>query len=159
MKACSSAQRKEAFKTIQNHRKEWPLQLLLDMKVRWSSTFIMLTCAESRWQVYQILFIVLFPLVLILMNVQVVDEFVYELRLKESNVEKRRKINSCFVLRLDFILPRRYIGLPRLLLFFPSPWSPCTIRSGKFTLYDTIWQLFWVLFVQYQSPSHAYYNT
>ena len=34
------------------------------------------------------------------MNVQVVDEFVYELRLKESNVEKRRKINSlalCYI--------------------------------------------------------------
>ena len=47
MKARSSAQRKEAFKTIQSRRKERPLQLLLDMKVRWSSTFVMLTRAES----------------------------------------------------------------------------------------------------------------
>ena len=54
MKARSSAQRKEAFKTIQSRRKERPLQLLLDMKVRWSSTFVMLTRAESRRQVYHI---------------------------------------------------------------------------------------------------------
>ena len=46
-KARSSAQRKEAFKSIQYCRKERPLQLLLDMKVRWSSTFVMLTRAES----------------------------------------------------------------------------------------------------------------
>lgn len=53
-KARSSAQRKEAFKSIQYRRKERPLQLLLDMKVRWSSTFVMLTRAESRRQVYMI---------------------------------------------------------------------------------------------------------
>ena len=51
-KACSSAQRKEAFKSIQYHHKEHPLQLLLDMKVRWSSTFVMLTHVESQRQVY-----------------------------------------------------------------------------------------------------------
>ena len=33
-------------------------------------------------------------LVLFLLNVQVVDEFIYELGLKESNIEKRRKIDS-----------------------------------------------------------------
>ena len=53
-KAHSSAQRKEAFNSIQYRRKERPLQLLLDMKVRWSSTFVMLTRAESRRQVYMI---------------------------------------------------------------------------------------------------------
>ena len=51
LKAHSSAQRKEAFKSIQYRRKERPQQLLLDMKVRWSSTFVMLTRAESRRQV------------------------------------------------------------------------------------------------------------
>lgn len=34
------------------------------------------------------------PLVLFLLNVQAVDEFIYELGLKESNIEKRRKIDS-----------------------------------------------------------------
>jgi hypothetical protein len=47
MKARSSAQHKEAFKLIQHRRKERPLQLLLDMKVRWSSTFVMFTRTES----------------------------------------------------------------------------------------------------------------
>ena len=51
-KARSSAQHKETFKSIQYCRKEQPLQLLLDMKVRWSSTFMMLTHAESRRQVF-----------------------------------------------------------------------------------------------------------
>jgi hypothetical protein len=51
MKARSSAQRKEAFKAVQYRRKIPAVQLLLDMKVRWSSTFIMLTRAESRREV------------------------------------------------------------------------------------------------------------
>jgi hypothetical protein len=51
MKAHSSAQRKEAFKAVQYHRKIPAVQLLLDMKVRWSSIFIMLTRAESRREV------------------------------------------------------------------------------------------------------------
>ena len=49
--ACSSSQCKQLFKTIQECIKIRPCQLLLDMKVRWSSTYIMLTCAESRRQV------------------------------------------------------------------------------------------------------------
>jgi len=61
VKARSSAQRKEAFKAIQYRHKLPPLQLLLDMKVRWSSTFIMLTHAKSRRQVsvHTFLFVVL----------------------------------------------------------------------------------------------------
>ena len=48
LKVRSSSQRKEAFKSIQYHHKERPLQLLLDTKVQWSFTFVMLTRAESR---------------------------------------------------------------------------------------------------------------
>jgi len=61
VKVHSSAQRKEAFKAIQYCHRLPPLQLLLDMKVRWSSTFIMLTRAESRRQVsvHIFLFVVL----------------------------------------------------------------------------------------------------
>ena len=50
------------------------VQLLVDMKVRWCSTFVMLARAESRREA--------------------VDEFVLELGLKESSSEKRRKITS-----------------------------------------------------------------
>jgi hypothetical protein len=50
-KARSSAQRKEAFKSIQSRRSERPLQLLLDMKVRWSSTYVMLIRTETRRKV------------------------------------------------------------------------------------------------------------
>jgi len=74
VKARSSAQRKEAFKAIQYRQKVPPLQLLLDMKVRWSSTFVMLTRAESRRRA--------------------IDEFLLELRLKETNLDKRRKITD-----------------------------------------------------------------
>ena len=49
--ARSSSQCKQLFKTIQEHIKIHPCQLLLDMKVCWSSTYIMLTRAESQRQV------------------------------------------------------------------------------------------------------------
>jgi hypothetical protein len=49
--ARSSLQCKQLFKTIQERIKIRPCQLLLDMKVCWSSTYIMLTRAESRRQV------------------------------------------------------------------------------------------------------------
>ena len=49
--ARSSSQRKQLFKTIQERINIRPCQLLLDMKVRWSSTYVMLTRAESRRQV------------------------------------------------------------------------------------------------------------
>ncbi len=45
--ARSSAQRKELFKTIQSRAGKSPKQLLLDMKVRWGSTYVMLTRAET----------------------------------------------------------------------------------------------------------------
>ncbi|PPQ87326.1 hypothetical protein CVT26_004408, partial [Gymnopilus dilepis] len=48
VKARSSSQRKELFKTIQIENKVPPRQLLLDMKVRWGSTHVMLLRAESR---------------------------------------------------------------------------------------------------------------
>jgi hypothetical protein len=37
--------------SIQRHRSKHLLQLLLDMKVHWSSTFVMLTHAESQQKV------------------------------------------------------------------------------------------------------------
>ena len=73
-KAHSSAQHKVAFKAIQNRRNVPVVRLLMDMKVRWSSTFIMLTHAESHQEA--------------------VVEFVLELGLKENNSEKCCKMTS-----------------------------------------------------------------
>lgn len=54
----SSAKRKQLFQTIQKQDRpghpalQRPLQLLLDMPVRWSSTYIMLDRAEKLKEVY-----------------------------------------------------------------------------------------------------------
>jgi len=48
VKARSSSQRKALFKSIQEQNNVKPLNLLLDMKVRWGSTYVMLSRAESR---------------------------------------------------------------------------------------------------------------
>jgi hypothetical protein len=51
-KARSSSQRKELFKKIQVGKGvSSPLQLLLDMKVRWGSTYVMLNRAETTREV------------------------------------------------------------------------------------------------------------
>ena len=47
-KAWSSSQHKVLFNTIQEQNRVKALQLLLDMKVRWGSTFVMLSRAESQ---------------------------------------------------------------------------------------------------------------
>ena len=49
--ARSSSQRKELFKGIQARKSVMPLQLLLNMKVRWGSTYVMLHRADSRKEV------------------------------------------------------------------------------------------------------------
>jgi hypothetical protein len=73
VKARSSAQRKELFRIVQIRKEIKPVQLLLDMKIRWSLTYIMLHRAESRKAS--------------------VDAFVYDLGVKEDNFEKRKKID------------------------------------------------------------------
>jgi hypothetical protein len=48
----SSSKRKEMWKTIQTKANtEKPVQLILDMKVRWSSTYLMLDRAERKKEV------------------------------------------------------------------------------------------------------------
>ena len=70
------------------------------------------------------------------------------------------------MLRSDFTLLRRYIGLPRF-LFLSLPLTEahvrydrvlflCTIRSGIILAYDTIWKC---SRVRYQSQSHTCYDT
>jgi len=56
VKACSSSQQKELFKSIQVEDHKPPLQLLLDMKVWWGSTHSMLLRAESCKDVSYLVF-------------------------------------------------------------------------------------------------------
>jgi hypothetical protein len=51
VKAQSSSQCKQLFQSIQVENMTKPLQLLLNMKVRWGSTYVMLTWAQSRKEV------------------------------------------------------------------------------------------------------------
>jgi hypothetical protein len=53
--ARSSSQRKELFKLVQIRKNKSPCQLLLDMKVRWGSTYVMLNRAEENKDVCNIL--------------------------------------------------------------------------------------------------------
>ncbi|PSR75311.1 hypothetical protein PHLCEN_2v9174 [Hermanssonia centrifuga] len=75
VKERSSAKRKEIFRLVQLRGSVVrPLQLLLDMPVRWSSTYVMLDRAESKKEF--------------------VDIFVYEIGLQEKSVNKRAKIDN-----------------------------------------------------------------
>ena len=47
----SSSKRKQVWHTVQIKNKVKPLQLILDMKVRWSSTYFMLDRAERKKEV------------------------------------------------------------------------------------------------------------
>ena len=60
------------------------------------------------------------------------------LTLKDEPLNSVLFTSTAKVLRSDFILPRRYIGLHRFLSLFSLHRSPCTIRSGSSRLYDTI---------------------
>ena len=91
MKACSSTQHKEAFRAIQ-YRCSVPLvQVLLDMKVWWSSTFVMLSHAESQWEVCILKFVIVFLPTQAVIS-QAVDQFILELGLKGNSSEKQHKI-------------------------------------------------------------------
>ena len=65
------------------------------------------------------------------------------------------------VLRSDFILLRRHVGLPRF-LFLSLPFTEAHVRydldafSNLVPMYDTIWMR---SRVRYQSQSHTYYDT
>ena len=61
------------------------------MKVRWSSTFIMLTRAVSRREVSTQFFC---GILANCMVAQCIEDFIFKLGRKESNTEKRRKITA-----------------------------------------------------------------
>ncbi len=61
------------------------------MKVRWSSTYVMLYRAESRKQVCGLL---LYQAIVLLTIAQAVNEFIIKVGLKESNSEKRSRFTD-----------------------------------------------------------------
>ena len=91
MQARSSSQRKALFRSIQVRNDIPPVNLLLDMKVRWSLTYVMLHRASSRRQVSNLN---CFFTALHLWLHQSVDEFILGLGIKEVNADKRRKISA-----------------------------------------------------------------
>jgi len=62
------------------------------MKVRWSSTFIMLTHAESRREVREVCSFMW--ALLIDTTLQAIEDFIWKLRQKETNAEKRCKLGQ-----------------------------------------------------------------
>ena len=86
--ARSSAERRALFKAVQERTSTHPCRLLLDMEDRWSSTYIMLTCAESQRQVGSSS---ISKSNLNCSLLYAVDKFICELRLEETNNKKRRK--------------------------------------------------------------------
>ena len=94
LKERSSSQRKELFKTIQMREGVNAVQLLLDMKIRWGSTHVMLKHALSRRSVS-----ITFPIVSynnLMNNLQCMDTFVYEMGCIAGgeSIEKCRKIDK-----------------------------------------------------------------
>lgn len=114
VKACSSSQRKELFKSVQAEDGIKPLQLLLDMKVRWGSTHAMLLRAESRKEVS----FITNCFTNLLISLQQVDSFVYKLSIKETNMEKRRKIRDLTLTEEEWTCIRLFNNLLDVSLSF-----------------------------------------
>ncbi|KAJ3828572.1 hypothetical protein F5880DRAFT_1472165, partial [Lentinula raphanica] len=70
----SSPKRKQMLKEIQVRANVRPLQLLIDMVVRWSSTYLML-CRANTLKPYM-------------------GTFIYEMGMAEPNLGKRRKLDA-----------------------------------------------------------------
>ncbi len=91
----SSSKRKEMWKTVQSKAGvARPVQLVLDMKVRWSSTYLMLDRAERNKAVSIRQFLYDWCSLIF----QSIDTFIDELRWEETDGSKRDKICA---LKLD----------------------------------------------------------
>lgn len=99
------------WKTIQRKANNGrPLQLLLDMKVRWSSTFLMLDRAERKRDVCTKFHVkdsvdirFLFP--------QCIDTFIDELRWEEQDSTKHDKIRELKLMREEWERVDTFLGL------------------------------------------------
>ena len=94
----SSAQRKELFQRVQLRSHDGhtprnpPLQLVLDMKVRWSSLFVMLHCALDLMEVSHFSSSDFYHLTSLLW--QEIIYFIQMLEIQEQDAEKRHKIQD-----------------------------------------------------------------
>jgi len=92
VKERSSSKRKQMWKTVQTKANiQQPVQLILDMKVRWSSTYLMLDWAERKKDC--------------------VDAFVDELRWEEQDSTKRDKIRELKLTSEEWVRVNTFLGL------------------------------------------------
>ena len=137
MKARSSTQHKDPFRAIQYQCSVPPVQLLLDMKVQWSLTFIMLSHAKSQWEVCILKFVVVFLPTQAVIS-QAVNQFILELGLKENSSEKQCKITTLTLNDEEWtrICLKCNILQVRFLSFFNTttdawPYSACKWHSAS----------------------------
>lgn len=117
MQERSSSKRKEMWKTIQlkANSELRPVQLILDMKVRWSSTYFMLDRAEKKREVRRKL---KFNLIIHLWTSQCVDSFVDDLRWEERDSAKRDKLRELKLTSEEWARVTTFLGLLSVRLTF-----------------------------------------
>jgi hypothetical protein len=110
---CSSAKRKAMFKETQvrvdksNGVARTPQQLLLDMKVRWSSTYVMCDRAEKCKEVSYLLFY----LTASYSCTQYIDEFLMKMALEEKDKDARQRIHDLALSEEEWKRVDLFIGL------------------------------------------------
>ena len=110
----SSAKRKQLFQTIQQQDKpnhppwERPLQLILNMPVRWSSTYLMLDHAEKLKDVSGFACCIIF---VNLFFTQDVDSFVYKIVGAEKDQEKHSKLQDLQLMDKEWTCVSMLLGL------------------------------------------------
>jgi hypothetical protein len=126
----SSSKRKEMWKTVQVKNKvERPLQLILDMKVRWSSTYMMLHRATSRKTVCPSISSMTSPSH---HPPQCINEFINELRWEEKESAKRDKIQELKLTPEEWDRVKLFQGLLAVGSF------PAAIRTRSFRLHTRL---------------------
>jgi hypothetical protein len=117
VKERSSAKRKDLYKNVQvKAGVSHPTQLLLDMKVHWSSTYVMINRAES--------------------SRQHVDVFMYEMGLQERDLAKRAKIDYLRLTSAEWMRVGQFADLLSVCSLYTSHKS----RSNLFLQYADVAQ-------------------
>ncbi|KAN0118456.1 hypothetical protein V8E52_005186 [Russula decolorans] len=91
VKECSSSKRKQIWHMVQTKNKLKPLQLILDVKVHWSSTYLMLDRAERKKEC--------------------VNDFINELYWDEKDQAKRYKICNLKLTDDEWARVSAFLGL------------------------------------------------
>jgi len=109
LKERSSSQRKELFQTIQTKAGTKAKQLILDMPIRWSLTYIMLDRAESLKDVHHQFVSHLFASCSHLQ--QHVDSFVFKIAREEKDAAKREKLNGLLLTPDEWSRAHKFLHL------------------------------------------------